>query len=308
MKQKQSYRRTDDALWKGLLENIFDDFLNFFFPDARKIFDIEKGFTYLDKELADLFPADDGKAPKHVDKLVRVYMLTGEVTWILVHIEVQRQKDKDFAFRMFTYYYRILDRYRVPITAVAIMTDSDGNFHPTHYKSDFMGTGVDFYFNTYKVLEQDDYLLSQNDNPFAVAVLTALSAIKGRKLDDEKLYELKYKLLRNLYRRNISQGKIDSLLLFLQLYLRFENTEFKIKFEKAIEELTDNKRTMGIREFVMERAKNEGEQIGMSKKEEEKNLQFAQSLIKETDFSDKKIAELIGVNEEYILKVRGQLS
>ena len=38
----------------------------------------------------------------------------------------------------------------------------------------------------------------------------------------------------------------------------------------------------------------------MNKKVEEKNLQFAQSLIRETDFSDKKIAELTGVKEGYI--------
>ena len=45
-------RRTDDALWKALLENVFDDFLRFSFPTPTKFED----FTFLDKELADLFP------------------------------------------------------------------------------------------------------------------------------------------------------------------------------------------------------------------------------------------------------------
>lgn len=78
----------DDSLWKGLLETIFDDFLGFFFIDADEIFDMEKGFTYLEKELADLFPDDEGKAPKYVDKLVMVDTRKEQPRWILVHIEV----------------------------------------------------------------------------------------------------------------------------------------------------------------------------------------------------------------------------
>jgi hypothetical protein len=30
-----------DTLWKGLLEDIFDDFLRFFFPQADEIFDFK---------------------------------------------------------------------------------------------------------------------------------------------------------------------------------------------------------------------------------------------------------------------------
>ncbi|TAM96844.1 MAG: hypothetical protein EPN39_12730 [Chitinophagaceae bacterium] len=51
--------KRDDTLWKGILENLFDDFLRFFFPDADDLFDMKKGFEFLDKELEQLFPAPE---------------------------------------------------------------------------------------------------------------------------------------------------------------------------------------------------------------------------------------------------------
>ena len=126
----------DDTLWKALLEDIFDDFLRFFFPDADEIFDMEKGFEYLDKELEQLFlPADDNFAPRFVDKLVKVFTKTGLEKWMLVHIEVQGYTDKTFERRMFQYYTRILDKYDHPITAFAIFTDANKKFHPKKYKN-----------------------------------------------------------------------------------------------------------------------------------------------------------------------------
>ena len=68
--------KRNDTLWKGILENVYEDFLRFFFKDADKLFDIEKGFQFLDKELEQLFPADDLESPKFVDKLVKVFTKT----------------------------------------------------------------------------------------------------------------------------------------------------------------------------------------------------------------------------------------
>ena len=62
----------NDILWKAILEDIFDDFLRFFYPNADEIFDFSKGFEYLDKELEQLFPPEqDQYEPRYVDKLVK---------------------------------------------------------------------------------------------------------------------------------------------------------------------------------------------------------------------------------------------
>jgi len=69
--------KRNDTLWKGILENVYEDFLRFFFENADKLFDIEKGFQFLDKELEQLFPADKLESPKFVDKLVKVFTKNG---------------------------------------------------------------------------------------------------------------------------------------------------------------------------------------------------------------------------------------
>jgi hypothetical protein len=48
----------NDILWKAALEDLFHDFLRFFYPEADDLFDLGKGFEYLDKELEQLFPPE----------------------------------------------------------------------------------------------------------------------------------------------------------------------------------------------------------------------------------------------------------
>ena len=68
----------NDLLWKAALEDLFDDFLRFFYPEADQLFNLEKDFEYLDKELDQLFPPEHDKyAPRYVDKLVRVFTKQG---------------------------------------------------------------------------------------------------------------------------------------------------------------------------------------------------------------------------------------
>jgi len=67
--------------------------------------------------------------------------------------------------------------------------------------------------------------LAEDDNPFAVVILTVLLALKKNKLNDEILFKLKYLLAKSLLLRKISRKKIDDLLIFLQLYVRFADSE-----------------------------------------------------------------------------------
>jgi len=132
--------KRDDSLWKAILEDTFDDFLRFFFKNAEALFDFQRPFEFLDKELEQLFPSNpDDFSPKYVDKLVKVFTIEGEEQWILVHIEVQGSTDRDFAGRMFQYFYRIYDKYQRPITAFAILTDANKSFKPSYFEQRYLG-------------------------------------------------------------------------------------------------------------------------------------------------------------------------
>jgi hypothetical protein len=117
-----------DTLWKGLIEEVMEDLLLFVDPEIGKELDLERGFEFLDKELEDMYP--EPKKPskvKVVDKLVRVYLRDGGERWMLLHLEVQGSKDKNFARRMFEYYIRILIKHGQPVAAVAILNGKASN-------------------------------------------------------------------------------------------------------------------------------------------------------------------------------------
>ncbi len=105
---------TKDILWKGILEDLFEEFLLYFYPESNEIFDFSKGFEFLDKELEQLMFPSSTKY-RIADKLVKVHTIEGEEKWVLIHLEVQGYEDKQFAERMFTYYYRIWDKYQQKI-------------------------------------------------------------------------------------------------------------------------------------------------------------------------------------------------
>lgn len=291
--------KRDDSLWKAILEDVFDDFLKFFIPEAEAIFDFNRPFEFLDKELEQLFPNDpDDFSPRYVDKLVKVFTLEGNEEWILVHVEVQGIKDADFERRMFQYFYRIYDKFQRPITAFAILTDTNKNFKPEYFERNFCGTSVKYVFNRFKVLEQDEIALAESMNPFAMIVLTTLLALRKGKVSEEELLNEKITLLRKLLNKGFNRNKIEALIGFLKLYVRFsDKSRNDFKFDEALsQELKKPKETMGIVEFVLERERRKGM--------EDKSLQFAQKLIDESDFNDAKIAALTGVEIAVVQELR----
>lgn len=297
--------KRDDTLWKSILEEIFEDFLYFFFPNANELFDLSKGFEYLDKELEQLFPPEqDHYAVRYVDKLVKVFTFSGSEQWILVHIEVQSYNDKYFAQRMFTYFYRIFDKYNKPITAFAIFTDGNKLFTPRVFEQKFLGTNLRYEFNTYKIIQQSEDLLLKNNNPFAQVVLTVLTAITNKNSDDEQIFSIKLELTRRLLSRKIQKDKIRALMNFLRYYIHFENPEMNIKFDKELDEITQNKQTMGIEEFLLDRAEKKGIAKGIEKGAESERLKIVQSLLINTDFDNEKISSLTGFPIQFIEQMR----
>lgn len=154
----------------------------------------------LDKEFDQFLSAEELDAGiRHVDKLARVYLQDGTEQYLLIHIEVQGQKGKEeFTGRMHRYWCRIKDKYRVPVTALAILTDPDRNFRPQVYVEECLGTCTLFKFNSYKVLDQDEVALRTNPNPFALIILTTLLTIKNKKEGDAALLNIKRGLVREM--------------------------------------------------------------------------------------------------------------
>jgi len=314
--------KRDDSLWKAILEDVFDDFLRFFFPNANELFDFSRPFEFLDKELEQiLLVGSEDFSSRYVDKLVKVFTKGGIEQWILVHVEVQGSTDKAFSHRMFQYFYRIYDRYQRPITAFAILTDRNRRFKPDKFSQVYLGTSIDYRFNLYKVFEQDAEVLAASTNPFAMIILTVLVALQKGRVTEDELLQQKVELLKRLVSKGFSRVKIEALMGFLKLYVRFGKRENDVKFDEAIDLLLNKpKETMGIVEFVLERERRLGEKRGLAKGEkkgiekgvergiekgiETQKLLFVNTLLTETDFDDAKIASLADVTVETVQKLR----
>ena len=282
----------DHTLWKYILEEIFEDFLRFFYPNADEIFDFTRGFVFLDKELEDLFPANEANNVRYVDKLVKVWLKNGNEEWILIHIEVQGDYQKIFSERMFRYFYLIFNKHNVKITAWAIFTDTNKKFKPASFETSFLGTGVKYWFNTYKIFDQKDAELKNSDNPFAIVVLTVLLALKKEKVNEVKLIDLKIEIAKNLLKRNFPKEKIKKIFHFLKFYVRF-NDENSLIFDKKFDHLLEKSESMGLEEYILERERKQYMAKGIEQGIVLNPNEVIRNLRVEEKFSIEKIAKIV---------------
>ena len=261
-----------DTLWKGIIEDLIEDFLHFFFPEQVDQIDFGRGFIFLDKELEQLSPQSESKL-RHADKLIRAFLKNGEEKWFLIHVEVQGYNDPDFAFRMFQYSYRIRDRYNQSIVALAIYTDANRLYHFPEYREEFWETETLYRYRTFIVLDHEPLALRHSGNLFGLVMEVARRELDMDKKDDEQRLYIKTEMVRHLFRQGVSKRKIRHLLDFIKYYIDFEETAFFNKFDDDIQMITKSRRAMGIREAIIEelkrKAQEEGLELGLKEGREE---------------------------------------
>lgn len=204
-----------DSPWKEIIEHYFPEFSAFFFPAVHDGIDWSIPYDFLDKELQQVV-RDAETGIRRVDKLVRVWLKNGMETWIMIHIEIQGQQDKEFSKRMFVYHYRVFDRYDIPVVSLAVLTDEQVNWRPSHYGYDILGCKVSLEFPIVKLLDYQTQWpeLEKSDNPFAVAVMAQLRTQATRK-DMKERYSAKLMLAKGLYKRGFDRKNILELFRFI---------------------------------------------------------------------------------------------
>ena len=299
-----------DNLWKGTLENILDDFLRFMHPDADEIFDFRRGITFLDKELEQLFPPDEDEfAPKVVDKLAKIYTRGGEEEWILIHCEAQDKYAAVFPLRMFTYFYRIFDKYGKRIVAYAILTEPSVKERPNRYVIEFLGTKMEYNYNVYKISQQSEEELLKSKNPFAMVVLTVRSVLKkkDKRLDDDSLMEIKLALARHFLKMSLPKKKIRLIISFLKNHIRFKKSKNNIIFEKHYQQITGSSKTMGLEEQILDIAEKRGEKRGIKLGEKRGKKEIIINML-QNGFTDDVIVKVTAMTPDYVQKIRTSLN
>lgn len=295
--------RKSDILWKVVLPVVLPDLLRFIYPDADEIYDMERGFDYLDKELEELdAQPEEEKDTRFADKLVKVYHRDGVEEWVLLHIEIQHDTSKKEAFpeRMYNYFYRIRDRHPgVLVSALAIFTGQDGQRMPGRYTYEYRGTRLVYEYTTMSILDYSPEELDNSSNMFAHVVVAAQIRLKEGVVTEDELLNIKLLAAKRLQEKGFDEKTTNALFSFLNNYVLFEKPETYRKFEEEYKPF-DKFKVMDTQEFLTAK----GIEIGM----ERSAATFVENLLKESNFTIEKIASLANVTVDFVKEIKSKLN
>ncbi len=208
-----------DKPWEYIVDIYFEEFMVFFFPAVHKQIDWSRGYEFMEKELQKV--VKDAKMNRHLaDKLVKVWFKDDKTMVIYIHIDVQLQKYKLFAQRMFINNYRLFDRHGTQLLSLAILGDLNPDWRPKSYTHEFAGFEMSCHFPIIKLIDYrkrwDE--LEKLNNPFAMVVRTHLKRLETGRSSTKRLHE-KMELFKALYQANYSEQKFLDLFGFLDWVL-----------------------------------------------------------------------------------------
>ena len=260
---QQNKENTDyDNPWKSFIELYFHDFVLFFFPHIEADIDWSKPIRFLDKELQKV--VRDAEIPKrYADKLVEVHRLSGEKAIVICHVEVQNEGEAEFGARMYSYNYRLRDRYNCPVVSLAILTDESKTWRPDGFQDELWGCSTDFRFPIVKLLdyESDWARLEASRNPFAVVTMAQLKT-KATHNQPQERKQWRYRLTTILYDQGYGEQDILEMHNFLDWLMKLpEDVEKQFQIElKAFEEAKQMKYVKKIERMAEARAEERQKQ------------------------------------------------
>jgi len=256
-----------DSPWKEGMELYFKELMEFFFPEIASEIAWTKGYEFLDKELQSVVrDAEIGR--RHADKLVKVWSLEEKEFHVMIHIEIQSDKDKDFPRRMYIYNYRIFDKRYLPVTSLAILADENPLWNPEGFKTEQWGCKIHFEFPTVKLIDYKDKIddLLNGTNPFAIITAAHLKT-KSTKNDPQARYSWKWTITTALYEKGFSAKDILSIYRLID-WLMMLPEDLTKKFTQNLINYEGEKKmpyVMSAERMGREEGRNEGMEKGMEK-------------------------------------------
>jgi hypothetical protein len=197
-----------DETWKEAMNLWFESFIAFFFPHVHRDIDWNRGWESLDNELQQV-TRDADMGDKRVDKLVKVWLRDGAEAWLLIHIEIQSQREAGFERRMFVYHYRIFDRYNRQVVSLAVLGDANRHWLPQAFGYEKWGCELSFRFPIVKLLDFTDVepMLETSLDPIAAMVQAHLATLEEPN-DGMSLFVRERRIIRSLYERGMPKQTI----------------------------------------------------------------------------------------------------
>lgn len=268
-KEKLNYTK-HDLLFKQLINNFFEEFLEAFFPDVHQHVDFAWVAPMPQEVHSDLI---DGKT-RRLDIVVET-KLKGEDTTIIIHIEPQSYVESNFHERMYHYFSLLYNEYRKPILPIVVFSYEENHEELNEFNMDFSF----FHVLTFRFLMLElskkknwrDYVKS--DNPVAAALLSKM----GYK--EEEKVQVKMEFLRMLVRMELDPAKSKFILDFFETYLKLSEEEE----ERLMEKMKHSREAEEILELTNsweERGIKKGKEEGIEEGREQATKELVLELLK----------------------------
>jgi len=233
-------KRTDkDQLYKVLLQNFFKEFVDLFLP----FFFSKLDFTKTEFLLQEMFTDIPRGSRKQLDLVVKVkFKGKGDEKVIIIHIEVEAQKNPGISKRMFKYFAQLYLRYEMDVIPIVIFADDHKWKKPIdrEYKIKFDETYLAFHYKKIKLKELDYRKYLTGNNPLAYALMVKMGFDKKERL------KVKAEALRLILTTRVNEAKQSILINFINESMVL-NQEDERKFSKMIDQ---NKNYDEVKEMI----------------------------------------------------------
>jgi hypothetical protein len=194
-----------------------------------------------------------------------VWLTDGHEAWVLIHAEVQSQRDDDFPERMYVYNYRLYDRHRHPVVSLAVLGDEQPAWRPDRFGYTLCGCTVGLEFPVVKLLEYgaDLLALEAGDNPFAPLVLAHLKTLETRQ-DPAARQGWKIRVIKSLYERGFTGDQVRQLFRLIDWFMDLPQ-ELEEQLQQELIRFEEEKHMpyiTGIERLAEKRGKAEGKVEG----------------------------------------------
>ncbi|MDR1731715.1 MAG: hypothetical protein LBR61_06425 [Synergistaceae bacterium] len=218
-----------DQSWKDVINENVDDAISFFMPSLAAKRDYSKEPEAINPEHT-VIGGKSNKRKRTSDLCLSLPLVNSNVSRAIFLIEQQDRKAEELPLRIFQSYYRVSDKYAVPVTSLAIYT---GKIRPVNtYYREWEGTSVRFRFNVYSVNGADAEELKRDERDFALAILAGKRMIEAKR-EASKRGAYSLELLDLIRTKNWSGEKAWSFRRFAYRLLQIDEADIDQKVKEA---------------------------------------------------------------------------
>ncbi|MDY6940066.1 MAG: flagellar assembly protein H [Cyanobacteriota bacterium] len=256
-----------DAIFKELLSTFFLDFLELFAPQVLEYSEPTEFSLEPTETVREVFsPITQGK--KKVADVVARLKFQDRAAYFLVHVESQSSAytSEDFRLRMFQYFARLHEKFRLPVYPIALFTfDEPFQEQENRYTVRFRDRQVlDFSFVGIQLnrLNWRDFL--GRENPVASALMAKMQIAPGDRA------RVKAECLRLLATLELDAEKMEFISGFIGTYLPLTEAEEE-QFEEVLEsmELETKERVMQFVTDWEQKGREQGREEGLQEGRQE---------------------------------------